>query len=101
MSIRGVYVRGGEVTEVEIESMKPERELQVFTFPKKQPKAHKRIEGLSMGNAALLGITSGLTTGALLGAFFMSDWWPFKLMVIVTAVLDAIMLIENMTKEVK
>ena len=102
MSIKGRYVKGGKVTEIEIAAVAPEsRELKVFTFERRKRGTYKRYEGMTIANAVTLGIAAGLTCGSLLASFIAYADWPFRLLLLGTLILDTFIVLENMTKEVE
>lgn len=100
--IQGRYVKGGKVTEIEIAAVAPEsRELKVFTFERRKRGTYKRYEGISIANAVTLGIACGLTCGSLMAAAIAYADWPFRLLLLVTIIVDAFIVLENLTKEVE
>lgn len=96
--IQGTFLKDGETTEVVIGAEEVKRELQVFTFPKKEKTTHKRYEELTFGNAVALGIAIGGTLGGLyLGSLYMTG--ATKLVIWAVMVFDAIILLENLLKQ--
>ena len=101
MSIKGRYVKGVNVTEVEIAAPEIKRELHSFNWKSKPKETFRRYEGITLPNAILLGVSCGLTCGSLLASAVAFEDWPFRMLMIGTLILDALIVAENLTKEVE
>lgn len=103
--IQGSFLKDGEVVEFVTDGkgeIKPEKELQSFTFPRREIETIENIETYTPSELLTLALAAGGTLAALILVIALLDFSPIgRVFFAGMIILDGVMLIKNLTREVE